>query len=242
MRRAGFPCHGVGQAVVRVFLHHFLQGGLVVILGGFALRDERQDKVAGGLNAAVQEQSGNGGFKRIRNHAGAAAPAAQLLAAAQPQVRAQVDLLRKLEQRVLADQRSAHAGQFALRAGGMVEQIVCHHNGQHTVAQKFQPLVIQRRGFALVGVRAVGQRRDEQFFILKMVMQLFFQFLRGTRGHKIALPFVLSVLRLYIGIFCRPGGQCPPLQWALVLRPSRRGAHCAPTAYILVPAISNGRA
>ena len=124
----------------------------------------------------------------------------------------------------------------------MVEQIVCHHNGQHTVAQKFQPLVIQRRGFALVGVRAVGQRRDKQFFILKMVMQLFFQFLRGTRGHKIALPFVLSVLRLYIGIFCRPGGQCPPLQWALVLRLSRRGAHCAPAAYILVPAISNGRA
>ena len=47
---------------------------------------------------------------------------------------------------------------------------------------------------------------------------------------------------LYNGIFCRPGGQCLPLQWALVLRLSRRGAHCAPAAYILVPAISNGRA
>ena len=114
-----------------------------------------------------KRRSDAGGNAICRAGAGAAAPAAQLLAAAQPQVRAQVDLLRKLEQRVLADQRSAHAGQFALRAGGMVEQIVCHHNGQHTVAQKFQPLVIQRRGFALVGVRAVGQRVMSSSLFLK---------------------------------------------------------------------------
>ena len=60
------------------------------------------------LHAAVKiEGEDESLLKRIRHNAGAGAPAAEILTAAQTQVVAEVDLLRELEQRLLADEACA---------------------------------------------------------------------------------------------------------------------------------------
>ena len=165
--------HGAG-----VLLDYLLQLGLVVFLGGLALGDKGQDEIAGGLHAAVQIQRGDDGLKRIGHHAGAVAAAAQVLAVAQAQVLAQVDLLGKLEQRILTDEAGAHAGQLALGPAGLVEQVVRHHNGQHAVAQKLQALVVGGGDLALVGKASVGQCNAQQRGIFKGIMQYLLQFFR----------------------------------------------------------------
>ena len=97
---------------------------------------------------------------------------------AQAQILAQVDLLGKLEQGILADQAGAHTGQLTLGPAGLVEQIIRHHNGQHTVAQKFQPLVMGGSHLALVGKAGVGQCNAQQRGIFKSIMQHLLQFFR----------------------------------------------------------------
>ena len=135
-----------------------------------ALGDEGQDEILCDLHAAVQIQRRDDGLKRIGNDAGAGAAAAALLAAAKAQVLAEVDLLRELKQRPLADEAGPDAGQIALRPVGVgVEQIVCRHDLQHAVAQKLQPLVVLHRGAALVGVAGVGQGRFQQLRVLELI-------------------------------------------------------------------------
>ena len=141
-----------------------------------ALGDEGQDEALCHLHAAVQIQGGDDGLKGIGHHAGAGAAAAALLAPAQTQILAQIDLLCKLEQRTLADQAGTDAGQVALRPVGVgVEQIICRDDLQHAVAQKFQPLVVLQRRAALVGVAGVGERRLQQLRILELVTNNCFQ-------------------------------------------------------------------
>ena len=101
---------------------------------------------------------------------------------AQAQVLAQVDLLGKLEQRVLADKACAHPGQLALGAAGLVEQVVRHDDGQHAVAQKFQPLVVGGSDLALIGKAGVGQCNAQQRRIFECIVQDFLQFFRLV-GH-----------------------------------------------------------
>ena len=141
-----------------------------------ALGNEGQDELARHLHAAVQIQGGNNGLEGVRHHTGTGAAAAALLAAAKAQVLAEVDLLRELKQRPLADEAGPDAGQIALRPVGVgVEQVVCGYDLQHAVAQKLQPLVVLDRGAALVGVAGVGKRDFQQFRVFEFVTDDSFQ-------------------------------------------------------------------
>ena len=128
----------------------------------------RQDEALCHLHGRRQIQGGDDGLKGIGHHAGAGAAAAALLATAQAQILAQIDLLRKLEQCTLADKAGADAGQVALRAVGVgVEQVVCGYDLQNAVAQKLQPLVMLDRGAALIGIAGVGKRDFQQFRVFE---------------------------------------------------------------------------
>ena len=122
------------------------------------------------LHAAVKIEGGNDSLEGVRHDAGAGASAAALLAAAQTQVVAQMDLLRKLEQRPLADEAGTDAGQVALGTVGVgVEEVVCRNDLKHAVAQKFQTLIVLDRRAGLVGVAGVGERRFQQLRVLELV-------------------------------------------------------------------------
>ena len=175
---AGLTGDFIAQHSVGILLDDLLQLGLVVLLGGLTLGDKGQDEIAGHFHAAVEIQRGDDGLERIRHNTGAVAAAAKILAMAQAQVFAQVDLLRELEQRILADKAGAHAGQLAFGLAGLVEQVVRHYDGQHAVAQKFQPLIVGGGDLALVGKAGVGQCNAQQRGIFKGVMQHLLQFFR----------------------------------------------------------------
>ena len=95
------------------------------------------------------------------------AAAAGLLALAQLQIAAQIQLLGNLVKALLAHQRRPDSGQIPLRQVRVPgEEILRRHKAQHAVAQKLQPFVAAKPlGAMLIRVGAVIQRLPQQFLV-----------------------------------------------------------------------------
>ena len=118
-------------------LEVLLEGGLVVAdgsaegLGGCqgavkigqrGLDDVVFDEGAGGVESAVEVESGDDGFEGVGEESGLLAASALLFSAAEAKVRPKVDALGDVAEMTAADEGGAEAGQLALagvrRSGG----------------------------------------------------------------------------------------------------------------------------
>src|SRR5699024_4185611 len=99
VRGAFFLDDGIAELGAGGFLCNLLQLGFVVLVCGAAFGDEGLQEDAGGLEPAVEIERGDQRLERVRHNAWPGAPAVEFLAMAKTQIAAQVDLLRKAEQR-----------------------------------------------------------------------------------------------------------------------------------------------
>ena len=123
----------VGEDVVGLAgaggLEVLLQGGFVVAdgsaegvaalhgevkIGEGGLDDVLFDEGAGGGEAAVEVEGGDDGFEGVGEKRGLSAASALLFAAAEEEVRAEVDAGGDLAEMTAADEGGAEAGEFAL--------------------------------------------------------------------------------------------------------------------------------
>ena len=170
---AFLPHHAVGQLLTGLPLDVLLQKGLVVPaaflhhLFPLHVQQNAVDQLRRGGNAAVQIHGGEHSLGCIRQNGGPMAAAAGLLALAQLQIAAQIQLLGHLVKALLAHQRCPDPGQIPLRQVRVPgEEILRRHKAQHAVAQKLQPFVAAKPlGAMLIRVGAVIQRLPQQFLV-----------------------------------------------------------------------------
>ena len=98
---------------------------------------------AHGIQAAIEKQRADDRFHGVRKHGALAAKAAAVLALAEAQVAAQVEIGGDLGHVLPADQLRAHPGQLAFAPLRMEEKHgLGHHQAQHGVAKEFEPFVV----------------------------------------------------------------------------------------------------
>ncbi len=177
----------VGEDVVGLAgargLEMLLQGGFVVAdgsaegvaslhgevkIGEGGLDDVSFDEGASGVEAAVEIEGGDDGFKGVGEKRGLSAAAALFFAAAEAEERAEVDAGGDLAEVAAADERGAEASQFAL-AGSReaAEEGFGNDEAKDGVADELELFVVgggvgERLGIGLVGERAVGEGPGEQ--------------------------------------------------------------------------------
>ena len=178
-----FTHQGIGQHLILLLLHQFLELGLVIHIVKLRHRNLHQDELLhhlqGCCDTAIQEAGSNDGFHGIGQDGIAASAAALLLAVAQHQMLTDADFVGGGSQGLLADHICPHPGQLALGTVGEIpEQILRHQHAQHTVAQELQPLVAEQAVVpALIGIGGVGQGIVQQLDVLKAVANGIFQIL-----------------------------------------------------------------
>ena len=180
MIRAGLPGKPVLERLLLVFLHDLLQHGLVVLeraardCNVHLVRDKPQHECARRLDAAVQIDRAEQRFGRIRQDRRPLAPAAGLLAVAQPDLLRDAEFPRDLAQRALAHDRRAQLGQVALGQLGIVrKQVIRRDKAQYGIAKELQPLIVVQVACAmLVGIGRVGHRGLVQRLVLKLIVDV----------------------------------------------------------------------
>ena len=180
MIRAGLPGEPVLQRLLLVFLHDLLQHGLVVLERAardrnvHLMRDKAQHERARGFDPAVQIDRAEQRLGRVREDRRPLAPAAGLLAVAQPDLLRDAEFPRDLAQRALAHHRRAQLGQVALGQLGIVrEQVIRRDKAQYGIAKELQPLVVvQVVPAVLVGIGRVGHRGLVQRLVLKLIVNV----------------------------------------------------------------------
>ena len=184
---AGLLRHAVDERAVRLTLHKLLQNRFVVAaallhdLLALTVEQHAMDQLARGGKPAVEIHRGDDRLGRVRKDRRPRAPAAALLAVAELEIAAQLQLLRDLVQTFLAHERRADARQLALRRVGVPrKEKLRRDEAEHAVAQKLQPLVAHAlRAAVLIGIGAVTQSLGQQSHIAEAVAQLMLQFLQG---------------------------------------------------------------
>ena len=182
MVRTGGAHQTVGQHLAALPLDQLLKRGLVVPAAAlllFPVQNEALDDLPGGADAAVQIDRRQHGLHCVRHDGRPLPAAAGVLALAQLQVGAQLQLLGHLHQAALTHQGRPGTGQVALRQVRMGPvEIVGGDHAQHRVPQELQPLVALSAGvLVLIGVGAVSQCVLQQGPVLKGIAQLLLQLL-----------------------------------------------------------------
>ena len=152
----------VGEDVVGLSgaggLEVLLQGGFVVAdgsaegvaglhgevkIGQGGLDDVLFDEGAGGVEAAVEIEGGDDGFKGVGEKCGLPAAAALFFAAAEAEERAEVDASGDLAEMTAADERGAETSQFALAGGGeAAEERFGDDEAENGVADELELFVV----------------------------------------------------------------------------------------------------
>ena len=115
-----------------------------VDVGQLGLKQPRHDR-GDGVEPAVEIDGAHQRLQRVGQDRRTRAPAGPLLAAADEEEAPEVERARRPRQPPLAHQRRPRARQIALGAvGEAAHQQIAHHQRQHRVAQKLQPLVVGR--------------------------------------------------------------------------------------------------
>ena len=103
-------------------------------------------KRCAGLEAGIEIQRGNDRLQRIDQQGALAAAAAALLASAEAQILADLQLARRTKQVARADDVGAQLREFSfLVFGEAAKKFLADNKGEHGVAQKLHLLVIGRR-------------------------------------------------------------------------------------------------
>ncbi len=130
-----------------------------------------QDQLRGSLQSPVQKNGSYQGFEEICLQVLALAPPRALFPPAKPDVAPQTEVGGPIGQIAGADQVSPQLGQHPLAQVGVpVEQIVAHHQLEHGISQKLEPLV----GFGqslLVGVGLMQQSQLKQTRVAEAILQ-----------------------------------------------------------------------
>ena len=135
----------------------------------------------------IQQDRAEQRFQRIRQYRRAAETAALQLALAQPQMAAEIELLRKQGERLFPDQAGAQARQIALAQLRIIAvQVFGNHAAEHAVAQKFHAFVVFGR------IASMGQCALQQLRLPEHMAEFLAQHIAGH-----------GVLRAPSGLICR---------------------------------------
>ena len=170
----------IAQRLAALALHQLLQLRLAVAEDQPVPRVQRGedvplDKSARHLQPAVEVHGGDQRLHRVGEDGRPLPPAGVLLAAPQADVVPQAQLGGHAPEAVLADELGADArhaplGQLRFAA---VER-VRHHEAEHRVAQKLQPLVaLAAVAAVLVGIRAVREGIHQQLLVAEGIIKFF---------------------------------------------------------------------
>jgi hypothetical protein len=125
---------------------------------------DREHDSAGSLVAPVHEHRPEQGFERIRQDGRSNVLPLRAFTLPEADARADLQRARRLAQGFLANQRSPHARQLALRQIREARvQRLRHHAAEDAVTQEFEPLVVRR------AVTAMRERLLEQRAVAKSV-------------------------------------------------------------------------
>ena len=162
--RTLLPDQVIGQDLIGLALNQLLQGRLIVpaaLLHRFfplGLQQHPMDESRSLSNAAVQINRREHRLSGVRQNRRPFPSAAGLLAPAQFQEPAQVQLFRHLVQTLLAHQRRPDTGQIPLRQIRVLsKQELRRHKAQNGIPQELQPLVaVQMLCAVFVGIGTVA--------------------------------------------------------------------------------------
>ena len=117
-----------------------------------------EDKAARRNHPAIEVERGQQGFHGVREQRGFAPSSGFLLAAPQPEIAAQLQLLGAVYEVLRIDQMGAQLGELALLIGGeALVQLLARDQLKHGIAQKLHLLVVGRSLGALACERTVGE-------------------------------------------------------------------------------------
>ena len=144
-----------------------------------------EDEVAGGLEAAVEEDRAQQRLVSVGQRGGPLPAAVQLLAPAQDQVLANAKVPGAFGQGPAVDELGAGLGQRAFAEGGeFLIQLAREHELQDGVAQEFEALIGLDGRALFMRDRGMGQGELQQGGIAKDIAQPVLQFLvSGDGGH-----------------------------------------------------------
>ena len=105
-------------------------------------RQAAQHEVAGGRETAVEVHGGDDRLERVGEDRLLGPPARRVLALAEQQVRAEVELLRDLGEHARVHDAGAHLRQLAFgQLREVLEHVVRDDEAEHGVAEELEPLV-----------------------------------------------------------------------------------------------------
>ena len=167
-----------------------LEPGLVVAAArpgdglGDALAQAPQHEVARDRETTVEVHRGDDRFEGVGEDRLLGAPARRVLALAQEQVRAEIDLLRDLREHPRVHDAGADLRELPFgEIGEVLEHVVRHDEPEHGVAEELEPFV-RRRSFVLRAPRPVRERTEQQRTVVEVHTERRFELVetRARRG------------------------------------------------------------